>query len=566
MRKALVEWLASLLSLPLFALLATQPSPSPYRKPEIGMWQILISRLNAGLPVALGASSFVGDMAGREGDLGNSDREFALRIGAGHGGALRFSTPEEAFGPPSGIVGGGGGGGGGGGRSGGVGGSGSGAPLQALRARAALLGGYSAWPLLLILCGPQGAGKSTFCEMIVGGGAGAGAGAGVLAGVTAAGGAGAAVTAGGSMVSGWPATSGAEAMVPAGAAPWVVVCQDTIAKGKPGKREACEALATASLRSGRSVIVDRTHLTPAQRAYFLSVAAGAGAAAHVLVLLPSRAEVGMRVRERVGHPGGVEGASGAAMAVRAWDTMSLPEYSEGFELITVAKAELEVAVVAALYRGWGSAASISGSAGRAATGAGQNVLGLSPPAAGASQPLCASPYPLVIVGGMGGNGGGAAGGGGVGCGAGGGTTSAAFATLRPRTGCDDDGVGAAGVMFVAGAAGGKRAGASGNTVGGGRAAGGGAVASPSGILPAPGAPPYAILPAVALGTMDLKGDALRRILALSWAAVDTAPTYKNETDVGRYLQSGAGLIAKVPRSATGDGQGERREGGVRSRS
>ena len=58
------------------------------------------------------------------------------------------------------------------------------------------------------------------------------------------------------------------------------------------------------------------------------------------------------------------------------------------------------------------------------------------------------------------------------------------------------------------------------------------------------------LPAVALGTMLLKGSALSHMLRRGgFAAVDTAPTYENETAVGAALDRAAHLTVKVPRKA-----------------
>jgi len=310
LRKALIDWLAWLLGVPLFALIATQVS-SGYRKPAPGMWRLLLRELNQGVAVDLAASFYVGDMAGRQLDMGASDREFASNVGAVLGGTLAFRTPEEAFGPPDGgSVHGGGGGASGGGEA---------APSLALRARAALLGGYASPPVLLVLCGPQGAGKSTFCELLLGG-------APTVFAVAAAG-----------------ASSGAP---PA----WTVVSQDTIGGGKPGKREACEALALKTLRAGGSVVVDRTHLTPEQRAHFVRVAKEAGAPVHALVLLAPRAEIERRVKERVGHPAGVQGATGAKLASSSLAAFVPPAYAEGFKLISTATTPLRAAALAALYQ------------------------------------------------------------------------------------------------------------------------------------------------------------------------------------------------------------------------
>ena len=75
-------------------------------------------------------------------------------------------------------------------------------------------------PRLLLLCGLQGAGKSTFASRLV------------------------------------PPT-------------WDVVCQDTVSKGKPGSRPQCLAAVLRGLRAGKHVAVDRTHTSVEQRSDFL---------------------------------------------------------------------------------------------------------------------------------------------------------------------------------------------------------------------------------------------------------------------------------------------------------
>ena len=81
------------------------------------------------------------------------------------------------------------------------------------------------------------------------------------------------------------------------------------------------------------------------------------------------------------------------------------------------------------------------------------------------------------------------------------------------------------------------------------------VASPPPQPPLPPPPPseFALscgshLPAVALGTMDLKGDALRVATSVGFGAIDTAPTYENEAAVGSCLGERY-LIVKVPHKA-----------------
>ena len=113
-------------------------------------------------------------------------------------------------------------------------------------------------PVVLILVGPPGAGKSTLC-----------------------------------------------ASLPASA--WTTVNQDTIGKhGKPGSRDQCVAAVKRALTLGKHVAVDRCHLTEEQRAFFVAVARERGAAAHAINLnLPARRHPrprpktrGPRVRQR----------------------------------------------------------------------------------------------------------------------------------------------------------------------------------------------------------------------------------------------------------------------------
>ena len=86
-------------------------------------------------------------------------------------------------------------------------------------------------PILLLVCGVPGAGKTTFCDRLL---------------------------------------AAAQKQQQQQDLPnvgdnnphhWVHVSQDAINNGKPGKRENVEEKALAALRQGHSVVVDRTHLT-----------------------------------------------------------------------------------------------------------------------------------------------------------------------------------------------------------------------------------------------------------------------------------------------------------------
>ena len=91
---------------------------------------------------------------------------------------------------------------------------------ETIRARAALLGGYLSGPILVILVGVQGSGKSTFCQNLLDRSHGQ----------------------------------------------WCVFSQDTM-----GTRQAVEEAAKTAISSGKSVVIDRMHLDPEQRGIFIEI-------------------------------------------------------------------------------------------------------------------------------------------------------------------------------------------------------------------------------------------------------------------------------------------------------
>lgn len=69
----------------MFLALARGDIKDYYRKPDCGMWDLMLAR-NCGFEVDLEASFYVGNNAGRTCDASNSDRQFAERVG------VRFYT------------------------------------------------------------------------------------------------------------------------------------------------------------------------------------------------------------------------------------------------------------------------------------------------------------------------------------------------------------------------------------------------------------------------------------------------------------------------------------------
>ena len=118
--------------------------------------------------------------------------------------------------------------------------------------------------MMLLLCGAQGSGKSTFAQRLVDGSNGR----------------------------------------------WVVFAQDTIRNGKPGKREQVEDAVEQAVQQGKCVMVDRMHLEPSQREPFVRLALRLKIPIHAVVLSPPTAVLVQRVKERQNHPGKVEGESG----------------------------------------------------------------------------------------------------------------------------------------------------------------------------------------------------------------------------------------------------------------
>mmetsp|Transcript_34404 Transcript_34404/g.58284 ORF Transcript_34404/g.58284 Transcript_34404/m.58284 type:complete len:1120 (-) Transcript_34404:101-3460(-) len=230
-------------------------------------------------------SLFVGDAAGRRQDHSDSDRKFAESVG------IKFLTPEECFGESKVDN-----------------------RVEVLRAfekdsratleRGMLYGRRLKGPLMVIMCGPQGAGKSTFCLK---------------------------------MIKSNEEEDGG----------WVQINQDTIRNGNRGTIEMCLKRAKNALMEGRSVLIDRMHLVPSQRLPFLKIAKDLNVKCHAVVLLPSAVLASNRVLTRKNHA--VFGPKGAQLSRLSHAKLVVPRYEEGFKLISVCTDDKTADRVGQLY-------------------------------------------------------------------------------------------------------------------------------------------------------------------------------------------------------------------------
>ncbi len=278
--KSVIDWIAKKVGRPVFAVISTM-SDSEYHKPRLGMWEIMKSRCNGGVEVRPDQSFFVGDSDGTGTDeyqLRGVDKAFAENVGREKNMQMVFYTPREFFGVSNVEL-----------RNSTLPNDSTPLPRYSVPQRAnlergALMGGYVKQPILLILVGVQGSGKSTFAK-----GLGQG---------------------------------------------WCHLSQDTIDNGRPGERKDVEKAARAMLQQSKTnVVIDRMHLDKQQRQYFIQIGKEAGVHVHCLVFMVSKEEVVRRVKQRTNHPGAVEGERGAKLAVSSLSKLVCPTYDEGLALI-----------------------------------------------------------------------------------------------------------------------------------------------------------------------------------------------------------------------------------------
>ncbi|KAJ3699529.1 hypothetical protein LUZ61_003234 [Rhynchospora tenuis] len=156
--------------------------------------------------------------------------------------------------------------------------------------------------VMVILVGPPGSGKSTFCE----------------------------------------------AVISASKRPWVRVCQDAIGNGKAGTKALCLKAAADALNEGKSVFIDRCNLEREQRTDFLKLF-GSRTDIHAIMLdLPAKVCIS-RCVNRTGHEGNLQGGRAAIIVNKMLQNKEAPNLNEGFSRITFCQNDSDVKEAIKMY-------------------------------------------------------------------------------------------------------------------------------------------------------------------------------------------------------------------------
>ena len=129
---------------------------------------------------------------------------------------------------------------------------------------------------------------------------------------------------------------------------WVRINQDSVRDGGRGTKEECLAAAEIALNENKSVIIDRTNCTSEQRKDFVNLAKTLGMSDRIHCIffdLPTK-ECGFRASKRVQHEGGVQdkGAYGIVgrMAKELQESGPPNADREGFKSLLICRNDVEI--------------------------------------------------------------------------------------------------------------------------------------------------------------------------------------------------------------------------------
>ncbi|KAL1194073.1 Transcription factor [Cardamine amara subsp. amara] len=111
--------------------------------------------------------------------------------------------------------------------------------------------------------------------------------------------------------------------------PWSRICQDIINNGKAGTKPQCLKMAIDSLKEGKSVFIDRCNLDREQRSEFIKLG-GSDVEVHAVALELSAQVCISRSVKRTGHEGNLQGGRAAAVVNKMLQSKELPKLNEGF--------------------------------------------------------------------------------------------------------------------------------------------------------------------------------------------------------------------------------------------
>ncbi|KAL4419776.1 hypothetical protein ABPG75_006874 [Micractinium tetrahymenae] len=127
---------------------------------------------------------------------------------------------------------------------------------------------------------------------------------------------------------------------------WVRINQDSIAgPGRRGTREQCLDAARAALQRGHSCLIDRTNVDQDQRRPFVRLAQQQGAQVHCLLLKLPKKLCMDRAAARPDHEGGLQGKAVYPAVNRMWTDLTEagdPHPREGFASVLVCESDAEV--------------------------------------------------------------------------------------------------------------------------------------------------------------------------------------------------------------------------------